>query len=135
MKPGIEQPPTPPDPTGLFDREPRALSLYRAVESGILATFPDARVDVQRTQITFRLRHAGGRERTMAAVWPPPHRVAGRAEVYVVLTFGLRRRVDHPRIVEAVEPCPGRWTHHLLIARPEDVDEQVMGWLREAAGE
>ncbi|NLG28257.1 MAG: hypothetical protein GX557_10120 [Chloroflexi bacterium] len=129
---------TPPaSPTGEVDahfaREPRALPLYRAVESTILATFPEARVDVQRTQITFRLKRTPGRERTLAAVWLPPHRVAGRPEVYVVLTLGLRRRLDDPRIIEAVEPHPGNWTHHVLIARPEDMDEQVMGWLREAA--
>ncbi|MHB1318955.1 MAG: hypothetical protein ACYCYF_10095, partial [Anaerolineae bacterium] len=53
-------------------------------------------------------------------------------EVYLVLTFGLRRRLDDLRIVEAVEPYPGRWTHHLIVARAEDVDAQVLAWLEEA---
>jgi len=34
--------------------------------------------------------------------------------------------------VEAVEPYPNRWTYHVIIARPEEIDEQVMTWLREA---
>ncbi|MFO7698938.1 MAG: DUF5655 domain-containing protein [Anaerolineae bacterium] len=123
-----------------FAREPRALPLYRAVEARLLAAYPGARADVQRSQITFRLRPAlepgqpPGRERTLAAVWLPIHPVAGRPEVYVVLTFGLRRRIDDSRIVEAVEPYPGRWTHHVIIAGTEDIGEQVIAWLREAAG-
>ena len=115
-----------------FSREPRALPLYRAVEAAILAALSGVRVDMQRSQITFRLRRTLGRERPLSAVWLPIHGVAGRPEVYVVLTFGLRRRIEDPRIVQAVEPYPGRWTHHVLIAREEDMDEQVLGWLREA---
>lgn len=116
-----------------FAREPRALPLYRAVEARLLAAYPGAQVDVQRSQITFRLRGETRGEHTLAAVWLPIHRIAGRPEVYVVLTFGLRRRLDVPRIVEAVQPYPGRWTRHTLIASVEDVDEQLIGWLREAA--
>jgi len=44
----------------------------------------------------------------------------------------LGYRAEHPRIVEAVEPYPNRWTYHVIIARPEEIDEQVMTWLREA---
>jgi hypothetical protein len=118
-------------------REPRALPLYLEIEALLLAAFPGAHVDVQRSQITFRLQptlepgQPPGRERTLAAVWLPIHPVAGRPEVYVVLTFGLRRRVDDPRIVEAVEPYPGRWTHHMIISSAAQIDEQVLAWLRE----
>jgi len=84
-----------------FAREPRALPLYRAVEARLLAAYPGAQADVQRSQITFRLRG--------------------------------ETRGEDPRIVEAVQPYPGHWTHHTLIASVEDVDEQLIGWLREAA--
>ena len=84
-----------------FAREPRAVPAYRAAEQAIGEAFPGVHVDVQRSQITFRLR----------------------GEI----------RVEDPRIVEAVQPYPGRWTLHTLIASVEDVDEQLIEWLREAA--
>ena len=37
-----------------------------------------------------------------------------------------------PRVVAASEPYPGRWTHHLLLTAPEDVDGLLAAWLAEA---
>lgn len=37
-----------------------------------------------------------------------------------------------PHILQAVEPYPGRWTHHLLLTAPEDVDGLLAAWLAEA---
>ena len=50
-------------------------------------------------------------------------------------TLGLGRRVEHPRILQAVERYPGRWTHHLLLTAPEDVDGLLAaaGWPRPTA--
>jgi hypothetical protein len=31
-----------------------------------------------------------------------------------------------------VEPAKGRFTHHLELREPDEVDEEVAGWLREA---
>ena len=36
------------------------------------------------------------------------------------------------RIAEAVQPRPGRWTHHIVIERSRDFDATVKRWLREA---
>ena len=52
---------------------------------------------------------------------------------YIVVTIGLDRRLDSPRIDVATEPYPGRWTHHLLLSRLEEIDGELMGWLKEAA--
>ena len=52
---------------------------------------------------------------------------------YIVVTFGLDHKVESPRIDIATEPYPNRWTHHLLLSRPEEIDEVLMGWIREAA--
>ena len=35
-------------------------------------------------------------------------------------------------IFRAVEPYPGRWTHHVMLNRPEDLDGAVRAWLAEA---
>lgn len=37
------------------------------------------------------------------------------------------------RIDAAVEPYPGRWTHHVLIAGTGEIDDKLMGWIKEAA--
>lgn len=50
-----------------------------------------------------------------------------RPAVYIVVTFGLGYKVESPRIDVAVEPYPNRWTHHVLISSPEELDEELMG--------
>ncbi|MGE5141695.1 MAG: DUF5655 domain-containing protein, partial [Rudaea sp.] len=32
----------------------------------------------------------------------------------------------------AVEPRPGRWTHHLILEKESDFNPRVKTWLREA---
>ena len=51
---------------------------------------------------------------------------------YLVVTFGLDRQVSSPRIAVSVEPYPNRWTHHVLIQSSQEIDEELLGWLREA---
>ena len=85
-------------------------------------------VKVQKTQITFANR------RQFACVsFLPARRAKDRPEDYITVTLGLNRRLDSPRVDKASEPYPGRWTHHLLIASPEEIDGELMGWAREAA--
>ena len=48
------------------------------------------------------------------------------------MTFGLFRWVEDPRIAVAVEPYPNRWTHHVVLSDPAQVDSQLMAWLEEA---
>lgn len=50
-----------------------------------------------------------------------------------MVTFGLGHKVESPRIDVATEPYPGRWTHHVLIGEPDEVDDELMAWVREAA--
>ena len=63
-------------------------------------------------------------------------RFAGRKAVppnYIVITFGLNYKLESPRIEAASEPYPNRWTHHVLISDPGEIDEELMGWIKEAA--
>ena len=46
------------------------------------------------------------------------------------VTVGLARKVESPRIAVATEPYPGRWTHHIVVAGPEEIDDELMGWVR-----
>jgi hypothetical protein len=63
-------------------------------------------------------------------LYPLPKYTYKECNIYA---FGLRHRVTSPRIEIATEPYPNRWTHHLLISRLEEIDEELMSWIQEAA--
>ena len=105
-----------------FDRHPAALPLYAALKERILAEIPDARIEVKKTQISFLTRHLFA-----AASFTPVRKAKERPEPFLTVTFGLRRRVASPRIDAAVEPYPGRWTHHVMIGDAAEVDAELMG--------
>ncbi|MCI9306939.1 MAG: hypothetical protein HFI28_10805 [Lachnospiraceae bacterium] len=111
-----------------FDKHPEALPLYEALEERILAEIRDVKIKVQKTQITF------SNKRNFAFVSFLPVRKAGeRPDIYIAVTFGLSYRKESPRIDAATEPYPNRWTHHMLISRTEEIDDELMGWIEEAA--
>ena len=111
-----------------FDKHPEALPLYEALEERILAEIRDVKIKVQKTQITF------SNKRNFAFVSFLPVRKAGeRPDIYITVTFGLGYRKESPRIDAATEPYPNRWTHHMLISRTEEIDDELMGWIEEAA--
>ena len=33
----------------------------------------------------------------------------------------------------STEAYPGRWTHHVLVGTPDEIDEELLGWVQEAA--
>ncbi|MDL2288107.1 DUF5655 domain-containing protein [Oscillospiraceae bacterium OttesenSCG-928-F05] len=115
-----------PDIMMLFGRLPGALPIYEAAEGKILAAFPDVKVAVKKTQVSFSNRYG------FAYLWPPTRKIKGRPGLYIVLSFGLGYRLEHPRVVESAEPYPGRFTHHVLIGSAEEMDAQIMTWLKEA---
>ena len=111
-----------------FDGHSAALPLYEKLKGSILAAVPDARIEVKKTQISFFTKHMFA-----AASFTPVRKAKERPEPFLTVTFGLRARADSPRIDAAVEPYPGRWTHHVMIGSAEEVDAELMGWLLEAA--
>jgi hypothetical protein len=80
---------------------------------------------VQQSQIAFC------RNRAFAYAWMPGKYLHGRGAP-LVLTIGFRRRDMSPRWKKVVEAAPGRFTHHLEIHSPNDIDNQVCEWLQEA---
>lgn len=50
---------------------------------------------------------------------------------YLVLTLGLPAPLTSPRAEIRTEPYPGRWTHHILLSTPDDLDPELMGWVAE----
>lgn len=110
-----------------FAGRPGALELYEVFERRVLEQIDGVRIRVQKTQISFSNRH------NFAFVsFLPVRRKAERPDVWITVSFGLRRRLDSPRVDAAVEPYPERWTHHILISAPDQIDGELMGWIGEA---
>lgn len=99
--------------------EPGKIALFEAYEAAVLACGESTR-KVTKTQISWGNPY-------LFAMLSHPRRAGA-----LLATFGLNRRLDSPRILQAVEPYPGRWTHHLLLSRPEEADGQLRAWLAEA---
>ena len=109
-----------------FDGKPLELSLYETLFRRMETEFPDATVRVQKSQISFYGRHLFG------AASLPVRRKKNWPEHCIVVTIGLSCQLASPRVAVAVEPYPNRWTHHVLISAEEQIDDELMGWLREA---
>lgn len=102
-----------------------ALPIYTELRSRVFAQWPDVEVRVARTQITFRARYG--------FAFVSTRRMGRRCpEVLIIVSFGLGREVRSERIFAASEPYPNRWTHHVIVASPDEVDGELMGWLAEA---
>ncbi len=109
-----------------FAGHPRERILYDTLFQAMEAAFPEARVKVQKSQISFYGRHL------FAAASLPVRRKKDWPEHCLLVTFGLGVRVEDTRIAVAVEPYPNRWTHHVVVSRPEELDDQLLDWLKAA---
>ena len=111
-----------------FDGHMEAFPLYEAFEGRVMDEIADVRIKVQKSQLSFYNRHL------FACVsFARVRKKKDCPKAYIVVTFGLGHKVESPRIDVATEPYPGRWTHHVLIGGPEEVDDELMAWVREAA--
>ena len=110
-----------------FDQHMDILPLYQAFEELLFDSFPVVNKRVQKTQITFSNRHI------FACV--SFARVKRKAELpmrFIVITLGLPAPLDSERVAVKTEPYPGRWTHHIVVNKPEELDEELLSWVREA---
>ena len=111
-----------------FDSHQDALTLYQAFREAVLGKVPDTRIEVKKTQISFFNR------RMFAAVsFALVRKAKDRPKPFLTITFGLPYRKESDRIDLAVEAYPNRWTHHVMIGSVEEVDEELLSWIVEAA--
>jgi hypothetical protein len=80
---------------------------------------------ITKSQVAFR------RRRGFAWVWMPGMYLK-RETPPLVLTLSLPQWDGSPRWKEIVEPYPGRFTHHLELRDPAEIDDEVRSWLKEA---
>ena len=111
-----------------FERHMDALPLYERLEKRILKEIDNVRIKVQKSQISFYNKHM------FACVsFTRVRKKKDCPECYIVVTFGLGYKAESLRIDIVTEPYPNRWTHHLLISKLDEINEELMGWLKEAA--
>ena len=110
-----------------FDDHPDALELYQAFENLLYGAFPNVSKRVQKTQITFFNRHVFACV-SFAQVKRKPELPKG----YLVVTLGLPAPLDSKRVAVKTEPCPNRWTHHIVISKPEELDRELLSWISDA---
>ena len=105
-----------------------ALPIYERLEKAIQTRIPDVKIRVAKTQITFAKRYG------FAFVsFNPCRKAKERPAVWMTVTFGLGCRKESPRIDVATQPFPGRWTHHVMVGSEEEIDEELLDWIKEAA--
>lgn len=110
-----------------FDCRQQAYPLYDAFADRVLARFPNTVVRVQKTQITFSDRYVYA-----CVSLRPVGKKAELPEAYVVITLGLPVPLCSPRAARQTEPYPGRWTVHIVVGSPEELDEELFFWVEQA---
>ena len=105
--------------------QPERTAIFEAVEAAV-AELGESAMEVKRSQISWKA------PRLFAALSLPLRVGRHWPEGALVLTFGLGRRLEHPRIFQAAEPYPGRWTHHVVVQTAEEIDRELLDWIHEA---
>lgn len=108
----------------LFKNYPESLAVYDQVAKAV-GNLRGVEIRTQKSQVGFY------RDHPFAAVWRPGQHLSGERPPLVLSLF-LRRRLRSKRWKEISEPRPGRFTHHLELNAPAEVDRQVRGWLKAA---
>lgn len=109
-----------------FSTMPEVIPLYARIEEKILHEFENVSIEVKKTQITFLSK------RGFVYIWLPFRKMKNRPEYYLILSIGLDKRIESSRIVQSLETYKNRWMHHLVIEKPEEINDELMGWIREA---
>ena len=104
-----------------FAGHPQELCAYRALEEAVRARIPDMTVRVMKSCVAFD----DGRP----FCYVSRQRCGGRKGAYILVSFGLDAPIADSRIAAAVEPYPNRWTHHVPVGDPEEVDAQLLAWI------
>ena len=110
-----------------FDSHLKALEVYLVFEDLLYKSFPNVNKRVQKTQITFYNTHV------FACVsFARVRRKAELPDGYMVVTLGLPAPLYSDRVAARSQPYPRRWTHHVVVSTPEEIDDELFSWIGEA---
>lgn len=118
----MEFPDLTPEEAIFFAGKPEELALYETFRSRVLTEVGEAHIKMSKTQITFSGKYG-------FAFVSHPRR---KKDVGILVSFGLFHRQESDRIQYASESYPNRWTRHMLVQRHEEIDDELMGWIKEA---
>ena len=110
-----------------FDQHKAVYPLYEVFYEKLLAEFPDTRVKVQKSQISYYNRHLYACVSFLKA-----RKKVELPDDYFVLTLDLPAPLESGRVAAKTEPYPGRRTTHYVISDPSDLDEELFGWVTQA---
>lgn len=112
------------DPADLLDGNPIGTSVYEKVRS-CLADLGPYEVRTSKSQIASRC------QRGFAYIWLPGQYLKN-PDAEVVLSIALGRHEQSARFKEVVHPATHHWMNHLELHGPDEIDAEVVEWLREA---
>ena len=110
-----------------FDQHKTIYPLYEQFQKKLFARFPESRIKVQKSQISYYNRHLYA-----CVSFLKVKKKAELPEDYFVLTLGLPAPLESCHAAAKTEPCPGRWTTHFVISAPSDLDEELFDWIGQA---
>jgi len=102
----------------LDDLGPRGRALYDRFDE-LIAACGEYHVSPAKTRIAFmgRVRFAG---------------ITRLSDREMRASFALPEKLESPRLLRANEVVPGWWVHEFVVTDPEDLDDEVGGWIRES---
>jgi hypothetical protein len=113
-------------PEEFFAGHDEALAAFRRVQDLLARAGFTLTIRTSKSQVAFR------RRRGFAYLWMPGQYLR-RPAAEVVLSIALDRLIRSSRFKEVVQLTSSVWMHHLEIRDLADLDDEVAGWLQEAA--
>lgn len=110
---------TPSTPEEVLAASPVGLQIYRRLADELRGT--DVEVRATRSQIAFR------RRRGFAFLWDPQQYIS--STVPVVLSVALPYELASDRVKEIVRTTSRTWLHHIELHSPDDLDDELLGWV------
>ena len=109
-----------------FDGKPEELALYEALLDRLAGIGIFTPV-VHKTQISLKNRRVFACVSMLRVL--PKKLLPSR---FLVLTLGLPYPLDSPRIAVKTAAQPNRWTHHIVLGSSDELDDELLNWLRQA---
>ncbi len=127
LKETVKTPEVKEDELLFLGSKPGVIPIYEALTAKLFAAYPDTKIKVSKSQISFYNRHLYA-----CVSFARVKKKKELPENWFVLTLGLNDPLESPRVAVKTEPYPGRWTTHIVIGSVEELDEELFGWIGQA---